>query len=124
MPSFKKKARQKERWVRLNPQGREVISNYVNSPYSLPTKVTWNENIKRWANNCLLSPVGLSSKTTRKTIESWLVFYYPQNTLLIMQSQGHTSNVSFDHYLNMPFDEKDRMEMKEFVDGWIYKEEN
>jgi integrase len=118
LPSLKKKARQKERWIRLNPRGKEIISSYVNSEYSLPTKVTWRENLRRWASSCNLSPEGLCAKTTRKTWESWLTFYYGTRAE-IPQSQGHTDAVAFQHYLNLPFTESDKSEIKEFVDGWI-----
>ena len=32
---------------------------------------------------------------------------------------GHTTVTSLQHYHNMPFDERDKIYMKEFVEGWI-----
>ena len=118
LPSLKKKARQRERWIRLNPRGKEIVSSYINSNYTLPTKVTWRENLRRWAESCNLNPDGLCPKTTRKTWESWLTFYYGTR-MEIPQSQGHTGGVAFQHYLNLPFTESDKDGMKEFVTGWI-----
>lgn len=120
LPSLKKKAKQKERWIRLNGQGRLIVSQYLNNKdIQLPCQIVWNENLKRWSEKAGIGDEGVSSKTTRKTWESWLSFYFPQNQLHIMQSQGHDLRTSFSHYLNMPFTEQDKSEMKEFVEGWI-----
>ena len=119
LPSMKVKAKQKERWIRLSPQGREIVRQYLHLEYKLPTNITWNENLKRWASMAGLDTAGISAKTTRKTWESWLAFYYPTHHLEIVQSQGHDARTAFNHYLNMPFTEEDRIQMKEFVEGWI-----
>jgi len=118
LPSLKVKARQKERWIRLNPRGKEIVSSYINSKGILPTKATWRENLRRWAININLEPDALCPKTTRKTWESWLTFYYGTRAE-IPQSQGHTGAVAFQHYLSLPFTDEDKYAMKEFVDGWI-----
>jgi hypothetical protein len=34
-------------------------------------------------------------------------------------SQGHNTVTSLRHYLNMPFDDVDKMKMKPYVAGWI-----
>jgi len=36
----------------------------------------------------------------------------------IALSQGHTELTQLRHYANLPFLDKDREEMKEFVVGW------
>jgi len=117
LPSLKTKARQKQRWVRLNPVGREVITTYLEQDYELPDIVGWNENLKRWSDKSVGSN-GVSAKTTRKTWESWL-FYYYGNRIEIYQSQGHTLQVSMEHYLNLPFLDSDKQLMKSYVDGWL-----
>jgi len=115
----KAKRKQKERWIRLNPLGREIIRAFTGLEKNLPTWQTWGENLRRWAVNANLDPSALSPKTTRKTWESWLVFYYPQHLTHIVLSQGHTTLTSIQHYLNMPFTEGDKPAMREFVEGWI-----
>jgi len=117
--STKVEAKQKERWVRLTPRGKEIIQQYIKSDFKLPHNITWNGNLNRWAIKAGLDPKGISAKTTRKTWESWLAFYYPAQHLNIIQSQGHTANTAFNHYLNMPFTDDDKLQMKEFVEGWI-----
>ena len=58
-----------------------------------------------------LDPIGLCPKTLRKTWESWLVFY-PRHIHLIFLSQGHNNLTSLQHYINLPFTEQDRKEMR------------
>jgi len=58
------------------------------------------------------------AKTFRKTWESWLLFSFPDKAMEIALSQGHTELTQLRHYANLPFLDKDREEMKEFVVGW------
>lgn len=115
----KAKRKQKERWVRLNPLGKEVVKNFLEQDANLPAWTTWSENLKRWAEKAGLEPIGLSPKATRKTWESWLVYYYPDKLTNIVLSQGHTVLTAIQHYINMPFTEDDKKGMREFVEGWI-----
>ncbi len=61
----------------------------------------------------------LCAKTSRKTWESWLVFYYPERAGLVYQSQGHTGTTSLVYYQNMPFTDADKAQMKAYVEGWV-----
>jgi len=115
----KKKRSQPERWVRLNQPGKMIIEYYLNLKRSLPSYQSWTANLRCWAKRGGISEKGLSAKTTRKTWESWLMFYYPDQITLITLSQGHNEITSLRHYLNLPFTENDRMEMKNYVEGWI-----
>lgn len=119
MAMRKAKRKQKERWIRLNPLGREIVSNFLELDRKLPTWNTWDRNLTRWAIKAGLDPDNFSVKTTRKTWESWLVFYYPERLTEILLSQGHNIVTSIRHYLGLPFTEQDKQEMKEFVEGWI-----
>jgi hypothetical protein len=47
------------------------------------------------------------------------MFYYPNHIANITLSQGHTQITSLQHYVNMPFNEYDKLEMRKYVDGWI-----
>jgi len=60
---------------------------------------------------------GLSAKSFRKTWESWLLFSFPDKAMEIALSQGHTELTQLRHYANLPFLDKDREEMNEFVVG-------
>ena len=115
----KQQIRMKERWVRLNPLGKMAVTNFLGLRDDLPTNQTWRENLRRWAESAGLEPDGLCPKTTRKTWESWLMFFYETKPIQILMSQGHTGEISLKHYLNMPFTAQDKMEMEEYVSGWI-----
>jgi len=117
--SRKKKRTQRERWIRLNQQGKMIVEYFTRVKTHVPTYVSWNMNLKCWARRAGMDDTGLSVKTTRKTWESWLMFYYPQQIASITLSQGHTAITSIQHYVNMPFTEPDRLEMKNYVEGWI-----
>ena len=114
----KQKRTQMERAVRLNPQGKVHVDYFTRLKRELPSWQSWAMNLRRWAKHVDLDPSYLSAKTTRKTWESWLMFYYPERRFEIALSQGHTTVTSLKHYVNMPFTELDRYEVKEFVEGW------
>ena len=116
--SLKKKRTQMERFVRLNPQGKLIIEYFTQMKRGLPSYQSWSENMKCWARRGGLSETGLGSKTMRKTWESWLMFYYPKRSMEVALSQGHTTVTSLQHYLGMPFTDTDRMQIKQFVEGW------
>ena len=78
---LKKKAKMSERSIRLNNLGRTLIPLFLNLERDLPTRMSWRENLRRWAENVGLEPDGLCAKTTRKTWESWLMYYYPERRL-------------------------------------------
>lgn len=115
----KKKRKQRERTVHLSAAGKEVMHAFTNIESPLPGYTSWIEDLKRWAELANISPTELGPKTTRKTYESWLVTYFPNWTLQIAMSQGHTTDTAMRHYLNLGFIEADKLEMKDFVEGWI-----
>ena len=114
---LKAKRKQKERWVRVGPRGSSVLQYFFPSK-ALPSYKIWTENLQRWAGRAGLSPEGLSPKTTRKTWESWMVFSYPERVLEVFLSQGHSEMTSLTHYLNIPFTEVDKLQMRDWVSGW------
>jgi len=114
----KKKMKLKERDVHLSPVGREVISAFISINTKVPKYSAWTEDLVRWATKAGLDTRFLGPKTTRKTYESFLISYYPEKTLKIAQSQGHTTDTALEHYLNLNFSEQDIKDMKDFVEGW------
>ena len=101
-----------ERWIRLSYMGRQAIESLFD--VQLPSIQSLNQYVKY-----TFSIPHFSMKTFRKTYESWLVFYFDGKERQIAQSQGHDTWTQFEHYLNLPFTEEDKLEMKEFVEGWI-----
>jgi len=110
---------QPERTVRLNQTGKTIIEYFLDQNEDLPAYQNWRDNMRRWGERAGLNPQGLGVKTTRKTLESWLMYYYGQNRMAeIALSQGHDTLTSLNHYLNMPFTEVDKLEMKPMIEGW------
>ncbi len=114
----KAKRKQKERWVKLSNKGMTILP-YFFKVTPLPTYGAWTENLERWAKRAGLTLEGLSPKTTRKTWESWMVMSYPERVLEVFLSQGHSEMTSLTHYLNLPFTEVDKLQMKEWVSDWV-----
>lgn len=116
--TLKVKAKQKERAIRLSDMGRTIIGDLFQTPYPLPELPAFDMKLRRWSKR-ILEGAPVNNKTFRKTWESWLVFYYPDKALQIALSQGHTSATQYEHYLNMPFAEEDRKDMRKWVEGWV-----
>jgi integrase len=119
---LKAKRKQLERYVRLSDRGVEAVGKFLKVPTVFPTWWAWTDALKRWAKAAGIDPVQLGPKTTRKTWESWLVFYYADNPTawaIVAQSQGHTSATSLAHYLNMPFLPEDREAIRPYVEGYF-----
>jgi len=131
----KPKCKIKDRYVKLNPVGRRVAEDYFNLKKSLPSTITWVENLERWAKKAdipfeyrvvthkdgsrdTVKSHFLSAKTLRKTWESYLVFTYPNIKERIFISQGHTELTALKSYINLPFSLKDKEEMLRYVSGW------
>jgi len=108
----KAKRKQRERWVRLSIPGKYVMREFFS--ITVPSRIAFD----KWIRYNFPLIEGLSAKTFRKTWESWLLFSYPDKAMEIALSQGHTELTQLRHYANLPFLDKDREEMKEFVVGW------
>ena len=81
-------------------------------------RIVWNRNLKRWAVASGLGEKGMSSKTTRKSIESWMISAdIPLNVVCLRQ--GHDSLTSMRHYQGLPFTDSERSDIKRRLAGWI-----
>ena len=115
---LKVKAKQRERTIRLSDMGKTLIHDLFQVLHPLPELPTFDMKMRRLSQR-ILDGTPANNKTFRKTWESWLVFYYPEKALQIALSQGHTTTTQYEHYLNIPFDDDDRKEMRKWVEGWI-----
>lgn len=111
-------AKQKERDLRLSDIGKTLISGLFQAPHPLPGLPAFDMKLRRLSKR-ILDGQPANNKTFRKTVESWLVFYYPDKALQIALSQGHTTVTQYEHYLNILIEEYDRKEMRKWVEGWI-----
>jgi len=114
----KKKRKMKDRYVHLNERGANTISLFLKLDKKIPERPVWYQNLKRWADLGKIGIEGICPKMTRKTWESWLLTAYPQSAIFIAMSQGHTQLTAMEHYLNLPFSDTERKEIKKRVSGW------
>ena len=108
--NFKRKHEITERSIHLCSRAKTITPYFLNKCSPLPTNVGWNNNLKRWAEYRDLNSAGLSAKTHRKTLESWLAVTYPHLLDHIFLSQGHDRLTALKHYLNLPFTDQEKVE--------------
>ncbi len=116
---LKMKRKQAERWIRLSSLAKAIMPYFLESKKKLPTVQVFDESLKLWAKKGGLDPIGISARSTRKTLESWLIFYFPEATNLVYLSQGHSTLTSLQHYINLPFIDEDKKAMTRWIAGWL-----
>ena len=115
---LKKKARQRERHIILNVFGREILTEFLNTSFKMPSRQSLNKNLHRWCIKAKLNPQGICVKTFRKTCVSWLVCCKEDKYLQVLSSIGHDTITSLRYYLSLPFTNDDRTGMKSHLYGW------
>lgn len=115
----KVKVKEHKRYIRLSSKAKNIIPYFFNVDKRLPSMQAWDKKLKGYARLAGIGDEGISSRMMRKTYESWLMFYYPNQTMMILQSQGHLLATALEHYINTPFNEEDKRLMKEWVEGWV-----
>lgn len=113
----KAKRKQVERYIHPLPDlMREIIQEFHKDPEP-PSIQTWNENLKRWAEKADLSPLGLSAKSTRKSIESWMIAAgVPVHEVYLRQ--GHNEMTSLRHYQGLHFTSMEKEEIQRRLTGF------
>lgn len=115
----KAKRKQRERYIHPAPPQLENVLGYFHTNPKPPSLQAWNENLLRWAENSGLNSMGLSAKSTRKSIESWMISSgMPLHVVCLRQ--GHDSLTSMRHYQGLPFTEDERAEIRRRLAGWAY----
>jgi len=113
----KVKRKQPERYIYPIPPQLESILRYFFSGKKPPSQQSLNNNLKRWAEKSGIHPYRMSSKTTRKSIESWMIAAgVPLNEVCLRQ--GHDSLTSMNHYQGLPFTDAEKSEIKKRL-SWI-----
>jgi hypothetical protein len=114
----KVKRKQLDRWVHPLP---DLIHDYVSQFHDdpePPTNQGWNQSLKRWAKAAGMDSTGISAKTTRKSIESWMIAGgVPENVVYLRQ--GHDRITSLQHYQGLPFTLGEKVEIKRRFAGWV-----
>jgi len=121
-PNFirKPKCKVKDRYVILNPIGKRVAEDYFRLDKSLPKHWgSWVENLERWCVKAGIDPSYMSTKTTRKTWESYLFTTFPNHREEIYKSIGHTAMTALDFYVGLPYSVENKRNMMKYTAGWL-----
>jgi integrase len=139
--SGKARACQKERYVRLTPEGVEAVRAFLaDERETYPSAAGMMLNLQAWAKAANLEAAddmegavyqaganegmerrnvwGLSVKTFRKSWESWLTVTYEDRLPLISLSQGHETETAMRHYWALPFTADEKQDIRVMVEGW------
>lgn len=128
--SGKARASQVTRNVQLCDKGLVAVEHYLDRPRVPSSPSVWCQNLIRWARAARLAPIpgrdastynpcGVTVRTSRKTLESWLLATYPERATQIALSQGHTELTAIRHYLNLSFTSDERLAIADQVAGWL-----
>ena len=114
----KKKRSQRQRYIHPLPDLMgEILEQFFLDPKPSSLQ-TWDVNLKRWAEKANLSPNGISAKSTRKSIESWMIRAgMPVHEVYLRQ--GHDELTSLRHYQGLPFTNSELQEIKRRLSGMI-----
>jgi integrase len=127
--SSKKESTQKTRNVHLCENGIMAVKAFIDNPKIPSSPSAWQMNLIRWCRAGRVEPLagkdpldtgnifGITVRTTRKTLESWLLMSYPDRSVYIALSQGHTVLVQLQHYLNLSYTEDETNEIRGLVSG-------
>lgn len=113
----KSKRRQLERTIHPLPSMFSYILKDFWEGKKPPLEATWNKNLQRWAIAADINPYGLSVKTTRKTMESWMITAGVLESAVCLR-QGHDSLTSMRHYQGLAFSDDELREIKKKLTSW------
>jgi integrase len=82
-----------------------------------PAETNWNKDLRKWAGIAGINPYGLSAKTTRKTIESWMIKAGVVESTVCLR-QGHDSLTSMRHYQGLAFSEDEIRDINKQLTSW------
>jgi integrase len=82
-----------------------------------PVESVWNRDLRKWAEIAGVNPYGISAKTTRKTLESWMIAGGMVESTVCLR-QGHTNLVSMKHYQELAFADDELRDIKKQLTAW------
>lgn len=116
----KHKRKQVERTIHPLPSMFGEVLNAFWMDKKPPLESTWNKNLQRWSVDAGISPYGVSAKTTRKTIESWMIAGgITESTCCIRQ--GHDALTSMKHYQGLAFSDDEVRDIKRQLTSWGFR---
>ncbi|WP_410509747.1 tyrosine-type recombinase/integrase [Methanosarcina hadiensis] len=113
----KHKRTQIERTIQPLPSMFSYTMNAFFSGKKPPVESSWNRDLQRWSKLAGLNPYGISAKTTRKTLESWMISAgIPVTTVCLRQ--GHDNLTSMRHYQNLAFSDDEVRDIQKILTEW------
>lgn len=116
--TLKVKVKMKSRTVLLSSWGLHTVEELFEKPREMPSNEAWRTYLSRKAKIAGIGDEGVKLKSARKTWESWLVACFPESSIQIMLSQGHTTAVALNHYLTLGFSGDEVGAMMPYTMGW------
>jgi integrase len=112
------------RKIRLSEMGRQVLPLFFEKSVKFPLRCSMDTNLKLWAYKAKIDDRGMTTKTLRKTWESWILKKYNkrlgENYTILLSSQGYNNiNEIFAKYLSFDFTIDDIYEMGKYTKGWM-----
>ena len=113
----KHERRQAERTITNLPSMFNLMMKMFFTGKKPPVESSWNRDLQRWSVKAGTSPYGISCKTSRKTLESWMIASGVLESTVCLR-QGHTTLVSMQHYQNLAFSEDELRDIRNQLIGW------
>lgn len=82
-----------------------------------PTEAAWNRLLQRHGEKAGFNPYGISAKSTRKSIESWLIAAGMLESTVCLR-QGHSELTSMRHYQGLAFSDSEILDIKKQLAEW------
>jgi len=82
-----------------------------------PRQSTFDQDLKRWAGYAGMNPYGISVKTSRKTLESWMIVAGINESTVCLR-QGHDNLTSMHHYQGLAFSDDEIRDIKKILIEW------
>jgi integrase len=96
-----------DRYITPIPPQLETLLRFFHKGPEPPSLQAWDEDMSRWAAASGFDPKGFSAKTTRKSIESWMIAAGISEMQVCLR-QGHDKITSMRYYLGLPFSPEEK----------------
>lgn len=120
---MKAKCKYKERTVMLSIPGCDAFDRLTTLKYPrkgkeyfawqiIPCRISMREALIRYAALAGIGTEGITPKMFRKTLVSWLMACYPERSIYIQASMGHTADIIANNYIGLGFTKEEKGSMK------------
>lgn len=108
---------QKERTIHPLPSMFDDTMSFFFAGCRPPEQTSWNRDLQRWSRIAGIHPYGISAKTSRKSLESWMISAGIEVTSVCLR-QGHDSLTSMRHYQGLAFSDSEQRDIENLLKLW------